>query len=66
MKEKDRQFVMKALDMDDNEVDSLFERLRSMPEEGDNSRESCVRQLCDNMRGRDRYELNKILLTRLG
>lgn len=66
MKEKDREFVKISLGMDDSQTDELFEKLKAMPESGDdNSRENYVKKLCDNMRGRDRYELTKILMTRL-
>lgn len=65
MKEKDKQFVMNILGLDAPKLDELFSEILALPDEGEQSKERFVHNLCDNMRGRDKYELKKILLTRL-
>lgn len=65
MKEKDKNFLYKTLDLDESKFDDLVNKVRSLPEDGDNCKENYVKGLTENMAGRDAYEVKKILLTRL-
>ncbi|MCK9225913.1 MAG: hypothetical protein M0R46_09825 [Candidatus Muirbacterium halophilum] len=65
MKEKDKEFLHKALGIDDCEFDKLVAKVRELPEDGDDCKENYVKGLIKDMPGREAYEVKKILLTRL-
>jgi len=63
--QKDKDFIITTLNITNEELENMFSQLRSLPVDGDNSRETFVNTLCENRSGRDVYEIKKILLTRL-
>lgn len=63
--QKDKDFIINTLNITNDELENMFSQLLSLPDDGENSRESFVNTLCENRSGRDVYEIKKILLTRL-
>lgn len=56
---------MDTLNIDGDELERLFDYIKSLPDDGENSKEEYVKKLCENRPGRDGYEIKKILLHRL-
>ncbi|MDD2715756.1 MAG: hypothetical protein PHW04_07685 [Candidatus Wallbacteria bacterium] len=63
--DKDKNFLMRYLNLNEPDLQKLFDHLKSLPEDGDHNREEYVAELCNNLPGRDAYEIKKILLHRL-
>jgi len=63
--QKDRDFLIKILNISNDELEKIFDKVKELPEDGDICKETYVNSLCENKSGRDIYEIKKILLTRL-